>query len=216
MVDALTRSLSMVAALDPRAVTLLALICAAGELAFGLPYVLETIWLIAGYYVGTHSLSVWHLLVLLLAAQCGRQAGAIGLYYMARLGTGTAARLERRMRLLRFVPQAVVNSSVLDRVSRPSVFSIALCRLIGLRIPVVLVSAGRGRLKPLLIGGLLSSLAWDAVYILVGALVGTKASLKPVEMLVASVAGVTAVYLVTFGVRRLVRLLRPAARAASR
>lgn len=216
MADALTRSLGLLAALDPRALALLVLVCAIGEFAIGIPYVLESIWLLTGYYLGAHTLSIWRMLALWLLAQCGRQAGSISLYYIAGLGTRTATRLDRRIHLSRLIPRAVLNSSVLDRVSRPSPFSIALCRLLGLRVPVALVSAGRHKLKPLLIGVLLSSVAWDAVYISVGLIVGTKASLKPVEMLLASLIGLTLVYLVTFAVRRLVKHLKPAAAAPSR
>ncbi len=203
MADALTRSLGLLAALDPRALALLVLVCAIGEFAIGIPYVLESIWLLTGYYLGAHMLSIWRMLALWLVAQCGRQAGSISLYYVAGLGARTATRLDRRIRLSRLIPRAVINSSMLDRVSRPSPFSIALGRLFGLRIPLTLTLAVQKRLKTLLPGVLLQSLVWDGIYMALGIIGGTV--LKPVEMLAYSLIGLTALYILTFAIRHLSR-----------
>jgi len=214
MGDSLTNSLGLVAALDPRALALLVLVCAVGELAIGVPYVLESIWLLVGFYLGAQMMSIWQVAVLWVAAQFGRQVGSICLYYVGRSGAGPVAKLYHKLRLSRFIPAAVLNSGVVDRVSRPSPFSIAFGRLLGLRVPLALLSAGRHDLKPLMIGVLLSSVVWDGVYISVGLLLGTKTSLKPVQMLLISLGGLTFLYLMTFVVRRLVRRFR-AARPAS-
>lgn len=215
MGDSLTNSLGLVAALDPRALALLVLVCAIGELAIGVPYVLESIWLLVGFYLGASMMSVWQVGVLWAAAQFGRQVGSICLYYVGRSGAGPVAKLYHKLRLSRFIPKAVLNSSVVDRVSRPSPFSIAFGRLLGLRVPLALLSAGRHELRPLLIGVFLSSVVWDGVYIIVGLAVGTKTTLKPLQMLLISLGGLTVLYLMTFLVRRLIRRLKPATSATS-
>ncbi|MDO8473368.1 MAG: hypothetical protein Q7T05_06065 [Dehalococcoidia bacterium] len=213
MGEALTRSLGLLTSLDPRTLLLLIVVCAVGEFAVGIPYVLESIWLLMGYYLGTHALSFSTLLVLWVAAQFGRQAGSMGLYYTARVGTYPLARLYRKLRISRFIPRAVQNSKVLDRMSRPSPFSIAVSRLMGLRVPMALMSAARHDVKSLMLGVLLSSIVWDTVYIVVGLTVGAKAGLKPVEMLLVSLGGLTVLYAVLFGIRRLTKSVRVSKRA---
>jgi hypothetical protein len=91
-----------------------------------------------------------------------------------------------------------------------SPFSIAYGRLLGLRIPLTITLAVKKRLVVLPAGVLLSSVVWDAIYITLGATAGRIAVLKPVQMLFASIAGLTLLYLVVFIVRRLLRRIQPA------
>ncbi|MBI2958086.1 MAG: hypothetical protein HYY32_04505 [Chloroflexi bacterium] len=214
MGEALTRSLALLAELDPTTLALFVAVCAFGEFAVGVPYVLEGVWLLMGYYLANHVLSVPNFIVLALAAQGGRQVGSICLYGAARAGTDPMARLCRKVGLARLIPQRVQKSRFFGRMCRPSPFSIAASRLVGLRIPVAFMLAARRDLKSLELGVLMSGIVWDALYVSVGLTVGATASLKPSEMLVVALAGLTALYVATFVVRRLVRALRQARRGA--
>ncbi|MDP2931936.1 MAG: hypothetical protein Q8O05_05500, partial [Chloroflexota bacterium] len=144
----IARILELTATLDPRTAFLLFIVCAVGEIGFGIPYILESVWLLIGYQFGAHVLSLSDLLVLWVAAQSGRQVGSIVLYHAARLGTTPLVRLYRRGGL-RFLPKLPVNAKMLDRVKMSSPFSVAFGRLVGLRIPLSLTLAVRRDAKTL-------------------------------------------------------------------
>ena len=208
--NVLAQFLQLTASLDPRTAAFLFVICAIGEFGLSIPYVLESVWLLMGYQLGTGVLSPVHLLGLWLAAQCGRQVGSLALYHVARLGTTPLSRLYSKQRRSRFWPKVSINHRVLNRLNFTSPFSVAYGRLFGLRIPLTITLAVRKSLVTLLAGVLLSSVVWDAAYIILGATVGRTAVVKPVQMLLASVAGLTLLYLVIFIVRRWLRRPQPA------
>jgi hypothetical protein len=207
--NALSQIAGFTATLDPRMAILLFLICAIGEFGFSIPYVLESIWLLAGYQLGADVLSPLQMAGLWLAAQCGRQAGAVALYHVAKFGSIPLVRFYQNKRIARFIPKAVTNSGVIKRINLSSPFSIAFGRLFGLRIPLTLTLAVTKRLRTLLTGVFFSSLVWDVIYISLGVTIGTAAALKPVQMLFVSVAGVTLIYLVTFMVRLIKKRFQP-------
>jgi membrane-associated protein len=213
--NALSQIVGFTATLDPRMAALLFIICAVGEFGISVPYVLESIWLLAGYQLGAGVLSPLEMVGLWLAAQCGRQAGVVALYHVAKFGSPPLVRFYHNRRLSRFIPKALTNSGVLQRINLASPFSVAFGRLFGLRVPLTLTLAVRERPRTLSIGVLLSSLVWDAIYISLGITVGTTAAIKPVQMLFVSVAGVTLIYLVTFLVRRLKKRFQPAGGSVS-
>ena len=202
--NAVAQILALTATLDPRTAALLFVICAIGEFGISIPYVLESVWLLVGYQLGAGVLSPLHLVGLWLAAQCGRQAGSMALYHVARFGSIPLIRFYHNKRISRFIPKVVVNSGVLNRINLVSPFSVAFGRLFGLRIPLTLTLAVKKSLRTLSMGVLLSSVAWDTIYISLGTAVGTTAVIKPVYMLFYSLAGLTLIYLITFVVRRLI------------
>ncbi len=206
--------LALTTTLDPRMAAFLFVICAIGEFGISIPYVLESIWLLVGYQLGAGALSPLHLAILWLAAQCGRQVGAVGLYHVGRLGSIPLVRFYNKQRVSRFTSK-LANSKVLNRINLSSPFSVAFGRLFGMRIPLTLTLGVKKRLGMLSMGVLLSSIVWDAVYISVGLTVGTTAVVKPVYMFFYSVAGLTLVYLIAFLVRRLIRRRQPATSSAS-
>jgi membrane protein DedA with SNARE-associated domain len=69
--------------------------------------------------------------------------------------------------------------------------------------------AYKKKLAAAMLGVLLSSVVWDAVYITLGATVGRTTTLKPIQMLLVSIAGLTLIYLVVFIVRRLLKRSKP-------
>ena len=203
--------LALTATLDPRIAALLFAICAIGELGVSIPYVLEGIWLLTGYQLGAGTLSPLHLTVLWLAAQCGRQVGAMALYRVGRLGTPPLMKLYDRLHLSRFFSRITAKSGAFNRLNLSSPFSVAYGRLFGMRIPVAMALAVKKKPGMLSLGVLFSSIIWDAVYISLGIIFGSTAVIKPAYIFLASLAGLTIIYLVTFGVRRLARRLRPPA-----
>jgi membrane protein DedA with SNARE-associated domain len=92
------------------------------------------------------------------------------------------------------------------RMNHLSSFSVALGRLLGLRIPLTLTLGAKRQFTLLLFGVMLSSLAWDGIYISLG-IAGGQAVLEPAEMLLYSLVGLTLLYVITFGVRYLKRRL---------
>ncbi len=197
--------LQLAAGLDPRTAAFLFVICAIGEFGPGIPYVLESIWLLVGYQLGTGALSPVNAFGLWLAAQGGRQVGSLLLYYAAGLGRTPLDKLYQKYRNSRFWPKVNLNHKGVSRLNFTSPFSVAYWRLFGLRIPLTIALAARRKMGALLTGVLLCSVVWDGVYIILGITVGRTAVLKPVQMFLASLAGLTVLYLVVMLVRRLWR-----------
>lgn len=201
---------ALTATLDPRMALFLFVICAIGEFHISIPYVLESIWLLVGYQLGSGVLSPIQLLGLWLAAQLGRQFGAIALYRVGRYGTPSLVRFYEKLHLARLLARITSKSSTSKNINMFSPFSVAYGRLFGMRIPVTLALAVKRKPRLLMLGVLLSSLAWDTIYISLGLIFGSTVAIKPAYIFLASLAGLTIIYLVTFVVRRLLRRLQTA------
>src|SRR5512137_2142899 len=61
-------------------------LCAIGEVGAALPYILETVWLLAGSQLAQEQITIQEVLYLWLIAQAGRQTGSIVLYDSSMLG----------------------------------------------------------------------------------------------------------------------------------
>ncbi len=184
------------------------LICTIGEFGVAVPYLLEIIWLQSGYHVTSGVLSPFHMLLLWLPAVVGRQTGATVFYYLARFGSMPLKKLYQKYFKVS-LSDKLSNSNtmpvkLLRRIGYLSPFSIALGRLFGLRVAITLTLGIKRRLTTLSLGVLLSSLVWDSVYILLG-IIGGRAVLKPIQMLLYSIVGLTLLYTMTFIIRRLLR-----------
>lgn len=192
---------------SPELVLALFLICLVGEFGLTVPYLLETIWLIAGYHIGTGTLSGLEVTLLLLTVQVGRQSGATALYYVARLGSTPLNRLYQKFGQNNLTEKVAAYQNgpwrLLKKFDLLSPFSVAMGRLLWLRLPLTLALALKKKMATLTAGVLLSGLAWDGVYILVGAVAGKTVALKPAQVLFYSLAGLTAMYLLVFSVKLL-------------
>lgn len=199
--------------LDPRLMAALFLLCAIGEFGLPFPYLLETLWLLAGFQIGTKTISVLDVAVLLLTVQAGRQTGATTLYFLTRLGKTPLGKLYDRLGITKLSQKLPENKKspfrLLHKIDFFSPFSIAFGRLMWLRVPLTLALGMKRRIAALSGGVLLSGLIWDMVYIVVGMIAGTTATLKPAQMLLYSLAGLTTLYLIGFSVK-LIRGRRPA------
>lgn len=89
-----------------------------------------------------------------------------------------------------------------------SPFLVALGRLLGLGTLLSVTLGVKRRYKVLLLGVLLSSLVFDGIFIISGLVVGAKTSVKPIEMLLFSLIGLTGLYIIVFIARHLVRLIK--------
>jgi hypothetical protein len=201
----LSQVLQLTSSFNLQIALILFILCAVGEIGFGLPYLLEMMWLLAGYHLGMGELQPADLLYLWLTAQAGRQVGSLVLFYSSMLGMIPLKRFYKRYVEKRLPKRHFVSNKMLERLTNPSVFSVAIGRLIGLRIPMAMASSARNRIANQVLGVLLSSIVWDGLYMVIGATVGTKAP-RPQYMLLYSVSGLTALYLFTLGIRYLFRL----------
>jgi membrane protein DedA with SNARE-associated domain len=186
---------------------ILFLLCAIGEVGFALPYILETIWLMAGYQLSQGNLSTLDVLYIWLIAQAGRQTGNVALYYSGMLGMIPLRKLYRKYIQPRLPKRQILPASFVRHITNPSPFSIAVSRLVGLRIPAAVTMGARHQLSYLSIGVLLSSIVWDGVYLVLGYTVGNVLP-NPINMFWYSVGGLTGIYLLTVGIRYLLRLRR--------
>lgn len=205
-VDSLLQQIySFSGTLGPKLALALFLICLVGEFGATVPYLLETVWLIAGYQVGIGALSGFEVALLLLTVQLGRQSGATALYYVARLGSTPLSRLYQKYGQNNLDGKVAAYQNgpwrLLKKFDLLSPFSVAMGRLLWLRLPLTLALGLKKKIGALTIGVLLSGLAWDGVYILVGAIAGTTVALKPAHMIAYSLAGLTAMYLLVFAAK---------------
>ena len=204
MLDFLSQGLNFVSAFNAKIVIFLFLICFIGELAgIFVPYLLETTWLVAGYQTSKGILPVWSLILLLIAAQLGRELGALALYGLVRSGSDLVTKYNNRFRLkmdLKETPPF----KLFHKVNLLSPFSVALGRLLWLRIPLTLVLGAQRKLKVLSIGVAISTLIYDATYTILGAVVGTTVALDPIHVLPYFLVGLTVVYGIGFAIRHLI------------
>lgn len=204
----LSQALEITGAFNFKIAIILFLLCSIGEIGFALPYILETIWLLAGYQLGTHQLSVIDLAKIWLVAQAGRQTGSLVLYYSGVLGMRPLKRFYKRFIEARLPKRQFIPAGLAKRLTNPSPFSIAAGRLIGLRIPMALTVSARHKLANLALGVLLSSIIWDGIYLVIGSTLGPKVVPEPQYVLLYSVGGLTALYLLIISLRLLIKYLR--------
>lgn len=191
--------------LGPKLALALFLLCLVGEFGLTVPYLLETVWLIAGYQMGIKALSGFEVALLLLTVQVGRQSGATALYYITRLGSTPLSRLYHKYGQTNLAEKVSAYQNgqwrMLKKFDLLSPFSVAMGRLLWLRLPLTLALGLKKKMATLTAGVLLSGLAWDGVYIIIGMVAGTTIALQPAQMILYSLAGLTAMYLLMFGAK---------------
>jgi membrane-associated protein len=195
---------------NPTLVIFLFIICFVGEFTVGIPYLLETIWLLSGYNFGNGAIPLIDLFLLLLVALIGREAGAITIAYLGRFGSGPIVKFYNKHFEASMAQKMAENSSskvsFFRKINFMSPFSVAMGRLLWLRIPLSLILGAKKQMKALALGILLASLAWDGIYIVLGVVIGAKATIEPGQMLIYSLIGLTLLYAGTFAVRHLWKL----------
>lgn len=196
----LSQALQITSNFNPQIAIILFLLCFFGEAWIGIPYILETIWLLAGYQLATQPDYIGDLLLIWFVSQAGRQAGSLVLYYSGILGLAPLKKFYKKFIESRLPKKQMVPSFIKNLITRPSPFAVAVGRLFGLRIPMALTMSANRKLPQLALGVLMASIVWDGAYIVIGMLVGPKVENKQM-MLLYSLAGLTGLYLITAGLR---------------
>jgi membrane protein DedA with SNARE-associated domain len=196
----LSQVLTATSSFNLKIAVILFLLCSIGEIGFALPYILETIWLLAGYQLGTGDLQLIDLLKIWLVAQAGRQTGSLVLYYGAVLGLAPLKKLYKKYVEPRLPKRQFVPAAITKHLTNPNPISIALGRLVGLRIPMALTMGANQKLFKLALGVLISSVIWDGIYIVIGRTVGSVLP-KTEFMVLYSIGGLTVVYIAVLVIR---------------
>lgn len=182
--------------------TFLFLICFVGEaLAVAVPYALETMWLLAGYQLSKGMMSIPQFLVLLLSAQAGRQTGALVFGMLGRMGITPLKRFLERFKFFSSLGQGAL-ARMIQRVNLLSPFSVALGRLLWLRVPLTLLLSAQNKFGVLALAVLISGIVWDCAYVLLGSMVGATVKVEPFYVILLFIAGLTVLYVIGFIARR--------------
>jgi membrane-associated protein len=218
LTDFFSQGLTLIGPFNFKVIVFLFLLCLIGEAAnVFVPYLFETTWLLIGFQFSQRVLSPGYLVLLLLTCIAGRETGVLVLYYISRSGSTLFTKYRDH-----FIPRMAINNTFPIKLFRKmdilaSPFSVALGRLLWLRIPLTLILGAKRKLKVLLLGVALSSLVYEGIYVTLGAIVGTTTRLEPVRLILYFLAGLTVIYVVTFAIRRLIgRLARHRRLEASR
>lgn len=173
-----------------------------GELSISVPYALESMWLVVGHQLGVFNFSPIEVIILWLSAVIGREMGAILLFYAARFGADRVGRLIHHFYKPRPKKHPGFASRSWEHLNRLSPFSIGIGRLFALRVPLTLSLGARNRLKPLIVGVIISSIIFDGAYIGLGLLGGT-VHVSTGWMLVYTLSGMSVLYATYYGLKRL-------------
>ena len=199
----LDRVVGLIGTSSPLVALVLFLLCLIGEFGFGVPFLLETVWILSGYQVSRGELSVFSALLLVAGAVGGREAGAIILYYLSRYGSLPLIRYYKRRFETSVAGQKTVPQKIADGLSHLSFFAVAMGRLMWLRIPLTLALGAQRRGRTLFIAVFLAAIAWDFSYMILGATAGTAIMAKPASLAFYSVGGLALVYVAVYIVRRI-------------
>ncbi len=208
LLDFFSQSLSLLGSFNIYVAAYLFLVCSIPEaIGLSIPYLLETTWLLAGYQFSSGVLSFSNLFLYVLIAIAGREAGAVALYQLSAAGSRLITRY-----FSRFMPKPDNNKNngsrfkLLQRLDFLSPFSVAIGRLVWLRIPTTIVLGAKGRLKTLIISVVISSLIWDGTYIALGGVAGRTFTAKPYLLALFFLAAVATSYLISLLIRFFVRI----------
>lgn len=205
--DFFSQGLILVGAFSLKIGLLLFVLNLIGEaLAVSVPYLLETTWLLAGYQFSAHVLPPLDVLLLMAAAMAGRQCGELILYNVSRSGSALLGKYLKPLKIKPALAESTLGK-VFRRINLLSPISVAVGRLLWLRIPLTLVLAAKGNLKVLMMATVLSSLVYDATYIALGAIVGKTTRVQPALLVLYFLVTLTLIYGITFAVRYLLAKL---------
>ena len=199
--DFLNQVLEITSHFNIKIAVILFLFCTLGEMGMSFPYVLETIWLLAGYNLAHHSLSLSDLLLIWCVAQAGRQTGSAVLYHTGVLSMIPLKKFYKKFIEPRMPKRQFIPSGITKHIADPSPLTVAMGRLTGLRIPMALAMSAKKKLFQLALGVVISSIIWDGIYIVIGVTVGKV--VKTENIVLFTVGGLTALYILVLTVRYL-------------
>jgi len=144
------------------------LITMLGEINLQIPLLMESMLLLIGYQSRVNNTAVLNATLILLAAQVSRQISMLALYlFFPVINRPLSKLLMKAARFNRFSPTHFDRGHFDARCL--SSLSATLGMLTWLNLPLKLLLIWRRRLRPLLVGTLLSGLVFDGKYLLAGA-----------------------------------------------
>jgi len=139
-------------------------------------------------------------------ALAGRETGVLLLFSASRLGSLPLTRIYQKYvgaRVKKFSGNDNWFSKTLQKLeSYISPFTVALGRLLGLGTPLTVLLGVKKQYRVLFLGVIISSIIFDGIFLTVGIVVGANTMVKPAEMVLFSLAGLTVFYLVVFSIRQ--------------
>ena len=172
-------------------------LCVINEFGLSIPYLMETIWILAGYNTLSGQMAVYQLFFLWGAAVAGRITGASILYNVVGMGRNWLHRIYQKIFGAFLSEDKSQNHSLpmrlLQRINLFSPFSVALGRLLWLRIPMTLLLSIRKQYRTLVGAICLSSMIWDFTYVVVG-IIGGNTKLQPAWFILYSIGALTLIY----------------------
>ncbi len=201
------------------------------EFGLGIPYLLESIWLLVGYHTIGGNISPLSILVCCSISLVGREIGASILYKISRSRHNPLSKILHKLNILElnavgsknplkkhilfplirgvskmFTSHSPVNGKYkkeyfLERYVRFSPFNVALGRFSWLKIPITITMGMTGRPLVLLSGVAFFSMAWDGLYITLG-IFGAGDKISPVVMIACTVSGFILINAGVFFIRR--------------
>jgi len=210
----LVQGLSIVSTFSLETFLLLFTLCLVGEaVGITVPYLFETTLILIGCSFSNGTVHFWELVLLLAATEMGRLLGSYFMYLIGRGGTVLLEKWAKRLKLYSGVRDSWL-AKLFGRINLLNPFSVAIGRLLWLRIPLTFILSARRDLKTLLLAVAISTLVYDGAYLIIGAVVGTAFALEPIRILPYLIGGLTVIYLITFAVRRLLAWLSRKRRTA--
>jgi membrane-associated protein len=203
------------------------------EFGLGIPYLLETIWLLVGYHAIGGTISPASIIICCTISLVGREIGAVALYHVSRSRINPLPGLVKKAASLEFDSKASPNllkkhillpvikrlvklfyscSPVSDEIRREyliekyvqfSAFNVALGRFSWLKIPITITMGVARRPMTLFWGIAVFSIAWDGLYISLGAFGADK--INPLILVTATISGFMVINSALFFIRRYVQ-----------
>jgi membrane-associated protein len=186
------------------------LLCLINEFGLSIPYLMEAVWILVGYHALSGSIPAYQVVLLWMSAVSGRLAGAFILFKLLGLGSTWIMKIYRKL-FGSFLAdnKAQDNNSwprrLMRRINLFSPFSVALGRLLWLKIPLTLILSIRKEPRTLLLAIVISSAIWETTYIVVG-LIGGNTRLAPGWFVLYSMGALTVIYTVFFLIQRVIKM----------
>jgi hypothetical protein len=181
-------------------------LCLVGEfIGLTVPYLLEMTWLLAGYLLGSHEMSLLALIPMIFVAAAGRLVGMSIFYRLA--GAGSLHFFNRFPALKMRLDESTFSRKLGTRHWSVPLW-IALGRLFWLRFPISLVMSLSKRYYALATGVIISALIYESTYVAIGIIVGNSVKLSPLQLLPYFFIGLTLSFAIGFATKQLWSFLR--------
>lgn len=167
---AILNTLDITAGFNFKVISSIFLLTILGEVNIQIPLLMEALWLLVGYQVdiNTNPLSVLNLLLVFMAAQSGRQIGISAIFFaFGAINNPLSKFYLKRVHGNKYYQKYVSGGSSFD-TKFLSLSSATVGMLTPLNFPIKLLLVIKRKLRILLFGTLLSGMAFDLTYLVMG------------------------------------------------